>query len=99
MPSLLPRTKPTLAALCGLALGLTACADWARRPTFPLEAGGQPVVQEQAVLGVSDQGVAVAQLLFAEADEPSLTLLVFAADGRSSRTVESRSDGSTSAAK
>jgi tetratricopeptide (TPR) repeat protein len=60
---------------CIWALG-AACADFARPPIFPEGAAGEPVVQEQALLGLAPEGdAAVAQLLAAEGAPPRLELL------------------------
>ncbi|MBS2023983.1 MAG: hypothetical protein JST92_16385 [Deltaproteobacteria bacterium] len=77
-----------------LALLLTSCADWQRRPTFPESATGLPVLQEQAILGVSERGACVAQLILADGAPAELTLLVFESprgsgtDSLSSRTID-----------
>lgn len=77
-----------LVALALSAVSLWSCADWSRRPIFPLEATGQPFVQEQAVVGVAESGAAaVAQLIVAEGLAPRLSLLAFSHDGRSSTTL------------
>lgn len=71
-------------ASLGAALSLAgavlspACAEQRLPPTFPLGAADQPVIQEQALLGLSPQGDAAAvQLVAAEGNAPELTLLVF----------------------
>jgi tetratricopeptide (TPR) repeat protein len=57
------------------ALG-AGCADFARPPIFPEGAAGEPVVQEQALLGLAPEGdAAVAQLIAAEGAQPRLELL------------------------
>src|SRR5436309_9251391 len=65
--------------LAGLALAASlGCAEMRRPPTFPQGAAGQPVVHEQALLGLSEEGdAAVVQLVDAEAQEPELVLTVF----------------------
>ncbi|MGZ6142566.1 MAG: tetratricopeptide repeat protein [Myxococcales bacterium] len=64
----------------------TACADLRAAPTFPADAAGRPVVTEQAILGLSDDGdAAVAQLIDADGKDPELTLLVFDRGGGPSR--------------
>jgi tetratricopeptide (TPR) repeat protein len=71
-----------------LALALCGCAEWQLKPTFPEGAAGQPVVQEQALLGLSAEGdAAVAQLIDVEGAPPQLTLLVFDRAGGPTRTV------------
>lgn len=83
------RTPCRRAAAAALLLACAACADWRAPPVYALAAGGQPLVQEQALLGVAeDGGAAAAQLVLAEGEEPRLSLLAFAADGRSSRELE-----------
>jgi hypothetical protein len=73
-----------------LALLMAGCAEWRLKPTFPEEARGQPVVQEQALLGLSGEGdAAVAQLIDVEGTSPQLTLLVFDRAGGPTRTVQS----------
>src|SRR5438132_4894475 len=52
------------------------------KPTFPAEAAGQPVIHEQALVGISDEGdAAVVQLIDAEGAEPQLALLAFDRNG------------------
>src|SRR5258705_6932596 len=61
-----------------LAGCLLACAEWRLPPTFPEQAGGRPVIHEQAGIGPTDAGdLAAAQLVEAEGEEPRLALLAF----------------------
>ncbi len=61
---------------------LLACAEWRMPPTFPRQAEGRPVIHEQAVLGLSQEGdLAAAQLVEADGEEPRLTLLAFGRGG------------------
>jgi hypothetical protein len=56
------------------------------KPTFPQEAAGAPVLHEQAVVGLSDDGDAlVAQLLAADGEAPQLSLLLFDRAGAPTR--------------
>ncbi|MFN2547114.1 MAG: tetratricopeptide repeat protein [Myxococcales bacterium] len=65
-----------------------SCADFQAKPTFPVDAKGTPVVSEQAILGISDDGdAAVAQLTDADGQKPELALLVFDRRGRPSKPV------------
>src|SRR5229473_5412236 len=60
------------------------------KATFPEGAAGQPVVYEQALVGISDEGdAAVVQLIDAEGAEPRLSLLVFARGGGPTRAIRS----------
>ncbi len=62
------------------------------KATFPEGAAGQPVVYEQALVGISDEGdAAVVQLIDAEGAEPRLSLLVFDRGGRPTRAIRSSS--------
>ena len=62
------------------------------KTTFPQGAAGQPVVNEQALVGISDQGdAAVLQLIDAEGAEPRLSLLVFDHNGGPTRAIRSSS--------
>ena len=71
-----------------LLLALAACADLGRPTTFPGQAAGRPVVAEQALLGLSEEGdAAVALLIDAEGAKPQLTLSLFDANGGAGRTV------------
>jgi hypothetical protein len=72
-----------------LLLVAAACSEWRLKPTFPEEAKGQPVVNEQALLGLSEEGdAAVAQLVDADGVPPQLALLVFDRTGGPTRTVQ-----------
>jgi tetratricopeptide (TPR) repeat protein len=65
---------------------LLGCAEMRLPPTFPQGAAGRPVVQEQAIVGLSQRGdAAVAQLIDAEGEEPRLELLLFDAGGGPSK--------------
>src|SRR3954470_310415 len=76
-----PMLRPSMLAC------LLACAEWRMAPTFPVEAAGRPVVQEQAVMGLSDGGdAAVAQLVDADGRPAELDLLLFDRTGAPSRT-------------
>jgi hypothetical protein len=67
---------------------LLGCADYRQKPTFPVEAAHQPVLDEQAILGLSRSGDAlVAHLLDADGEPPQLRLLVFDARGAPTRVV------------
>jgi len=67
---------------------LLACAEWRMPPTFPQQAAGRPVIHEQAVLGLSQEGdLAAAQLVDADGEEPRLTLLAFGRGGEPTRTL------------
>lgn len=71
-----------------LLAALVACADLRRPPTFSAQAAGQPVVAEQALLGLSADGdAAVALLIDAEGAKPQLTLSIFDAKGGPARAV------------
>lgn len=60
------------------------------KATFPEGAAGQPVVYEQALVGISDEGdAAVVQLIDAEGAEPRLSLLVFDRRGGPTRAIRS----------
>ena len=78
-------TFRSAAALSVIALLAGACADWSVRPIFPVQAAGQPVLQEQALLGLGPSGAAAAQLLWWEGGEPGLTLLSLDGAGLASR--------------
>lgn len=57
-------------------------------PTFPEQAAERPVVHEQALLGLSEQGdAAVAELVDAEGEEPRLTASLWGREGEPSRTL------------
>ena len=71
------------------ALALCACADFRQPATFPQQAAGRPVVAEQALLGLSNNGdAAVAQFIDADGAAPALTLDVFDAAGGPTRGIE-----------
>jgi len=57
-------------------------------PTFPEQAAGQPVVHEQALVGLTDDGdAAVVELVDAEGDEPRLTLSAWGRAGEPARVL------------
>jgi len=57
-------------------------------PTFPRQAAERPVVHEQALLGLSeDGGAAVVELVDAEGEEPRLALSLWGREGEPPRTV------------
>ncbi len=65
-----------------------SCAEWRRTPTFPEQAAERPVVHEQALLGLSEQGdAAVVELIDAEGAEPRLALSLWGRAGEPARTV------------
>ncbi|HUJ28928.1 MAG TPA: hypothetical protein VLW85_23065 [Myxococcales bacterium] len=62
--------------LLAFGISLLACSEWRMKPTFPEEAAGRPVVQEQAIVGLSADGdAAVADLTDADGQPPRLALL------------------------
>jgi len=70
-----PRVFSWAGWACIWALG-AGCRDFARPALFPEGAAGEPVVQEQALLGLAPEGdAAVAQLLAAEGAPPRLDQL------------------------
>ena len=69
---------------------LLGCTEMGLPATFPEHAAGQPVVAEQALVGLSDDGdAAVAQLVDAEGAAPEVTLAVFDRAGGPSKVVAS----------
>ena len=69
-----------------IAACLLGCSEWRLKPTFPAEAAGRPVINEQAILGLTDAGdAAVAQFVDAEGAPPQLALLFFDRAGGPSR--------------
>jgi tetratricopeptide (TPR) repeat protein len=67
---------------------LLGCADYRQNPIFPEGAAHRPVVNEQALLGLSAQGNAlVAQLVDADGEPPELWLAIFDARGGPTRKV------------
>jgi tetratricopeptide (TPR) repeat protein len=73
---------------CIWALG-AGCRDFARPALFPEGAAGEPVVQEQALLGLAPEGdAAVAQLLAAEGAPPRLELLRLDRDSGVATSIE-----------
>jgi hypothetical protein len=77
-----------MAAMIALFI-LAACADLSRPALFPPEAAEQPVLQEQALLGLAPEGDAVAaQLLLAEGEAPRLSLLRLDKSGVGPKTFE-----------
>lgn len=66
----------------------TACADWQRPPLTAPYRAGEPLVQEQAFLGVSSDGSAAAvQLVDAEGAPPRLELIALDARGGATRHI------------
>lgn len=75
-------------ATIAAAASLAGCADYRQRPTFPEHAAHQPVLNEQAILGISAEGdAAVAQLIDADGEPAQLQLSIFDAHGAPTRTV------------
>jgi hypothetical protein len=71
-----------------LAACLLGCADYQKKPTFPQDAAKGPVLNEQAILGLSDAGdAAVASLIDADGEPAQLRLFVFDAHGGPSQDV------------
>ena len=67
---------------------LAGCADYRQKPTFPEGAAHRPVVNEQALLGISPAGdVLAAQLVDADGEPPQLWLAVFDARGGPTKKV------------
>jgi tetratricopeptide (TPR) repeat protein len=65
-----------------------ACADYRQKPTFPENAAHQPVLNEQAVLGLSNDGsAAIASLIDADGEPAQLRLQIFDAGGAPTKTV------------
>jgi len=80
--------------MAGLSLVLAGCADGRARPTFPIDAAGQDLLEEQALLGFNAAGDAlVAQLVAAEGSTPVLQLLAFARDGGPSQRLAVAPEG------
>src|SRR5260370_1044440 len=78
------REKATFAVALACLLG---CSEWRLKPTFPEHAAGKPVLHEQAILGISDEGSAlVAQLVSADGEGPHLSLLLYYRDGAPTRS-------------
>src|SRR5260370_36976302 len=76
--------KAVEVAVCA---GLLGCSEWRLKPTFPEHAAGKPVLHEQAILGISDEGSAlVAQLVSADGEGPHLSLLLYDRDGAPTRS-------------
>lgn len=75
--------------LASLAFGLVACAEYrSQPPIFPEGAAGQPVVFEQALLGLSPEGDALAaQLVDADGAAPQLGLIVLDHEGGPTRQI------------
>jgi tetratricopeptide (TPR) repeat protein len=72
---------PVAVAAC-----LLGCSEWRLKPTFPEHAAGKPVLYEQAILGISDEGSAlVAQLVSADGEGPHLSLLLYDRGGAPTR--------------
>jgi len=80
------RRKASSTAFAVAVVGLLGCSEWRLKPTFPEQAAGRPVLQEQAVVGLSEEGdAAVAELADADGDPPQLTLLLFDRNGAPTR--------------
>jgi tetratricopeptide (TPR) repeat protein len=76
-----------------LLVCVAGCAEWRMPATFPEQAAGRPVVHEQALLGLSDDGTAaVAEMLDADGEPPRLTLLAFAPGGPARKLLSAASD-------
>lgn len=72
-----------LALLC-----LLGCTELRLPPTFPRDAAEGPVIDEQALLGLDADGdAAVAELVDADAEAPTLVLLRFDRQGAPTRTL------------
>ena len=80
-----------LRSLCLLGpLFLLWSCEYRLRPTFPRGAAREPVIQEQALLGLSADGdAAAAQLIDVEGSAPELTLFILDKDGGPTRPIES----------
>jgi hypothetical protein len=73
---------------CLLACAELGCADYRQKPIFPEGAAHRAVVNEQALLGLSAAGDALAaQLVDADGEPPQLWLAVFDARGGPTRKV------------
>lgn len=69
-----------------LSLCLVGCAEFSLPTTFPERAAGQPLIQEQALLGLHASGDgAVAELIDAEAEPPRLLLHAWSREGKPAR--------------
>jgi tetratricopeptide (TPR) repeat protein len=78
------------AALLALAVG---CADWRRPPLTAPYRADEPLVQEQALLGISRDGsAAAAQLVDAEGAPPRLELIALEAQGGPTRHLAAAPD-------
>ena len=67
---------------------LFGCADYRQKPTFPENAAHKPVLNEQAILGISGSADAlVAQLIDADGEPAQLKLSLFDAHGGPSKDV------------
>jgi len=92
-----PLARP-LASLSGgaLALGgalvLAACADARARPTFPEDAAGRPVIEEQALLGFDARGDALAAQLLVAEGHAQLSLIALDRDAGPTRTLAQASE-------
>src|SRR5450432_3255430 len=75
-------------ATIAAAACLAGCADYRQKPTFPENAAHQPVLNEQAILGISPSGdAAVAQLIDADGEPAQLRLTIFDAHGAPTKSV------------
>jgi hypothetical protein len=80
-------------------LVLCACAEWNRPPLTAPYRAGEPLLQEQALVGLShDGGAAALQLIEAEGMPPRLELLAFDARGGPTRRLAQAPHASASAA-
>jgi len=78
---------------------LCACAEWRQPPLTAPYRAGEPLLQEQALVGLLDDGsAAVLQLIDAEGMQPRLELLAFDALGGETRRLAAASAQSARAA-
>jgi tetratricopeptide (TPR) repeat protein len=71
-----------------MAACLPGCADYRQKPTFPENAAHRPVLNEQAILGISTTADAlVAQLVDADGEPAQLKLAIFDAHGGPTKDV------------
>ena len=89
--------RPSLPC-CVLFLA-AACADWQRPPLWAPYRAGEPLLQEQALVGLAPDGSAAAvQLIDAEGAPPRMELLVFDAGGGETRRLAAARDSVARAA-
>src|SRR5438067_9707491 len=80
-------------------LVVSACADWQRPPLTAPYRAGEPLLQEQALVGLASDGSAAAvQLIDAEGAPPRMELLALDAGGGETRRLASAADGVARAA-